>query len=220
MNMINFLHCDDEADLFPLKTQKPQEESRIWTTPVPTTPWSGCDVLIWPLLDPTMGLPCHPLGPQLAWNYPSITFQHIASLLLVDYLPWSIFSGFLASLFAVMVLAAMEMLATSLISTSSHFLADPPLRTNVFRLPPPSQSECFYNNWLSNKLSLSQKVLGAVLKTSRKIIVVISRVEQREAPPSGEGGGPLLMHERGGREYCLATQSKDTTKHIIIWTKL
>ena len=46
MNMINFLHCDDEADLFPLKTQKPQEESRIWATPVPTTPWSGCDVLI------------------------------------------------------------------------------------------------------------------------------------------------------------------------------
>ena len=139
-----------------------------------------------------------------AWNYPSITFQHTASLLLVDNLPWSIFSGFLASLFAVMVLAAMEMLATSLISTSSHFLADPPLRTNVFRLPPPSQSECFYNNWLSNKLSLSQKVLGAVLKTSKKFIVVISRVERRVvAPPSGEGGGPLLMHERGGREYCL-----------------
>ena len=62
MNMINFLHWDDEADLFPLKTQKPQEESRIWATPVPTPPWSGCDVLIWPLLDPTIGLPCHPLG--------------------------------------------------------------------------------------------------------------------------------------------------------------
>ena len=46
MNMINFLHCDDEADLFPLKTQKPQEESRIWTTPAPRPPCSGCDVLI------------------------------------------------------------------------------------------------------------------------------------------------------------------------------
>ena len=64
MNTINFLLWDDEADLFPLKTQKPQEESRIWTTPGPSPTWSGCDVLIWPLLDPTMGLPCHPLGPH------------------------------------------------------------------------------------------------------------------------------------------------------------
>ena len=188
---------------------------RWWSWPVPTEdtettrrikdmdhPWSQPH-LVWlwcsdlttfgPHNGPSMPSP----GSPHAWNYPSITFQHTASLLLVDNLPWSIFSGFLASLFAVMVLAAMEMLATSLISTSSHFLADPPLRTNVFRLPPPSQSECFYNNWLSNKLSLSQKVLGAVLKTSRKFIVVISRVERREAPPSGEGGGPLLMHERG-----------------------
>ena len=64
MNTINFLHWDDEDDLFPLKTQKPQEESRIWTTPAPRPPWSGCDVLIWPLLNPTIGLPCHPLGPH------------------------------------------------------------------------------------------------------------------------------------------------------------
>ena len=144
-------------------------------------------------------IPLVPTRLELSWHH--FSTQRLTSR--VDNLPWSIFSGFLASLFAVMVLAAMEMLATSLISTSSHFLADPPLRTNVFRLPPPSQSIYFYNSWLSNKWSLSQKVLGAVLKTSGKIIVVISRVERREAPPSGEGGGPLLMQERGGREYCL-----------------